>query len=117
MDEADGLGVPGLTGADGKAVVHELPVLTEHGPFDDLIAAIGFVVEEGMTDMLHVHPDLVGTAGFEDALYEGDIAEAFQDLIVGDGFLAMFPFGIGVEELAETLVTAYMGHDRSGLFL
>lgn len=97
MDEADGLCVQGVPGANGEAVVDELPVFTEDGAFYDLIPAIGVVVEQGMADMLHMHPDLMSAACFQHTLYQGDIPETFQDLIMGDGFLAVVAFRIGIE--------------------
>ena len=97
MYKTDGLGMEGMTGADSEAVVHELSVFAEYGAFYDLIASIGVVVEEGMPGVLHVYSYLVGTACLQDALYQGGIAESFQDLIMSDGFFSMFSFWIGVE--------------------
>lgn len=87
----------GVTGADGKAVVHELPVFAKDGSFYNFISTVGIIIKERMTDMLHMDADLMGPAGLQYALYEGDISESFQYLIMRDGFFAMVPFGVGVE--------------------
>ena len=56
-----------------------------------------------MTYLLHVGTDLMGTARFQDALYQGGIAEALQDLIMGNCTLANT--AIRVEDLhAETVL-------------
>ena len=58
--------------------------------------------------MFHMHAYLVRTAGFQFALNEGHISKSFQHFIMRDGFLAIFPIGIGIEYFAEALVTADM---------
>jgi lipoyl(octanoyl) transferase len=63
--------------------------------------------------MLHVYADLVGTARFQDTLYDGDIPETFQYFIVGNGFFSVLAFGIGIEQFAKALVSAYMSDDRA----
>src|ERR1700677_4544308 len=72
VDKADGLCVQSLPRADIEAIVDELPVPGKDGSLYDLITAVGVVVEQRMPDMLHVYADLVGTARFQDALYQGD---------------------------------------------
>ena len=116
MNESDGLGVEGLSGAGREAVVDKLAVFAEDGAFDDLVATIGIVVKEGVADMLHMDPDLVGASGFENALYQGHIAETFQYFIVGDRFLPVLSLGIGIEQFPEALVPAYVCHDGAGVF-
>jgi hypothetical protein len=116
VDKADGLGVQGMPGANSEAIVDELPVLGKHGSLYDLIAAVGVVVKQRMPDMLHMNADLVGAARFQDALYQGNITETFQYFIVGNGFFSVLAFGVGIEQFAKALVSAYVGHDRTGIF-
>ena len=117
MGKSDGLGMEGLPGTKGEAVVHELAVFAEDCTFHDLISAIGFVIEQRMADVLHMHPDLVGAAGFQYTLNEGNIAESFEHLIVGDRFFSVFAFGISIEEFAEALVAANVGYDGASCLL
>src|SRR5580692_4190000 len=98
MREAQCPGVEGMPGTDGEAIIDELLVLAEHSAFYDLVAPISVVVEQGMTDMLHMHPDLVGPARLQHTLYQGGIAESLQYAIVGDGFFAIVSFRVGVEQ-------------------
>ncbi len=58
-------------GQKGKTVIYELSVFAENRPFYDLVATIGIIIEEGMTDMLHVDANLVRTSRFQDALHQG----------------------------------------------
>ena len=60
---------------------------------DEIIASGGGSVEEGVPDVAHVGAYLVRAAGFEDALDEGDVAETFQHMPVGDSMFA--PVGVG----------------------
>ena len=62
MDEAQLLGVEGMSGHQLEAVVDELAVFGERGAFQDLVAAVGGIVEEGMADVLRVDTDLVGAS-------------------------------------------------------
>ncbi len=96
--------------ADGKAVVDELPVFTEYGSFYDLIAAVCVVVEQRVSDVLHMDADLVRAACFEYALDEGDVSESFEHFIMGDGFFAVFAFGVGIKQLAKTLVSTNVSY-------
>src|ERR1700748_3425364 len=100
-----------MTGADGETVVYELPVFTKKRSFLDFINSVSVIIEQGVTDMLHVHPDLVGPTRLQDALDQGDIAKSFQDFIVGNGFFSVISFGIGVKQLAKAQVSAYVRHD------
>ena len=93
MDEAERLGVEGLAGQDLEAVVNELFVFGKGGSFEDFVAAVALVVEERVSGVLHVDTDLVGAAGLEAALDEGDVSEALDDLVVGDGSLARAAVG------------------------
>ena len=47
-----------------------------------------------MADVLHVHPDLVRSAGFQHAFNQCYIIKTFQYLIMRNGFFAMIAFGV-----------------------
>ncbi len=50
-----------------------------------------------MANMFHMHPDLVGSSGFQPTFYQCYIAESFQYFIMRDGFFAMVSFGISCQ--------------------
>ena len=77
-----------LTRTDFEAVSDETLVVPALCAAQNLCAAVAFIVEERMPDVFHVHPDLMGSSGFEDAFHECDIAEALQDAVVCDGVFA-----------------------------
>lgn len=69
-----------------------------------------------MTDAFHVHADLVRATRFQFALNDGYIAQALQHFVVGDRFLPIFAIGVGLEDLAETLVAAHVRPDGAAVF-
>ena len=71
-----------LTRTNVEAVVYELFVFAEMSAFQNLMATVTFVVEQYMSDVLHVYTDLVGTSGFEYTFHKCDISQTFQYLIV-----------------------------------
>ena len=115
MVEGEGLGVERLAGAGGKAVGDELAVFGEGGAFEDLVAAVVGVVEEGVADVLEVGADLVGAPGFEDALDDVDVGEAFEDAPVGDGGLAVGAVGEACHDFAVAEVAPDVPGDGAGV--
>lgn len=93
MYEAKRFGVEGLTRTDFEAVLHKLSVLCCRGASDYFVAAVASVVEERVSDMLHVHTYLVRASCFELALHHCYVAEVFDNLVVGDGVFALVAFG------------------------
>ena len=67
--------------------------------------------------MFHMHPDLVGAAGFQDARYQCHIAESFQYTVMGDRFFPMITFRVSFKKFPETQVPADMSPDRACIFL
>ena len=65
--------------------------------------------KKGMPDMFHMHPYLVGAAGFQFALNDGYVAEALQHFVMRSGIFANLAIGVGGEDLAKALVAAYVG--------
>lgn len=82
--------------------------------FQYLVAAVALVVEEDVADVLHVHAYLVGASGFEDALDEGDVAEAFEYAVVGDGMLS---FAIGQDSHLHAVARVAADVARDGSFV
>ena len=116
--EAEGLGVEGLSGAEGEALFDKLRVLAEAIATQDLVPAVTLVVEEGVPDGLHVRSDLVGAPRLEAALDARDVAEAFEHTIMGDGGLAYLPFvGEGGHLHAILGITCEVGADGSFVLL
>ena len=62
MHKAQCLGMKGLTRAQLEAVVNELGIAGGTVTAQDLVAAIAGIVEQRVTDVLHVDTDLVGAA-------------------------------------------------------
>ena len=98
--EAEGFGVERLAGAGVEAVLDELPVFGEGGAFEDFVAAVVFVVEEGVADVFEVGADLVCAPGFEDAFDDVDVSEAFEYAPVGDGWFAVASVGEACHDFA-----------------
>ena len=70
-----------------------------------------------MPDVLHVYPDLVGSAGFQDTFHQGHVVEPFQYFIVCNGMFSGFSIGVGIEHFTEIPVPGNMCIDRSFVFL
>ena len=83
-------GVQSLPRTSVEAIVYKLFVFTKVSPFQDFVTAIPLVIEEYMTDMLHVHTYLMRTPGFKNTFHQSDISQTFKHPVVGDG---MFPLG------------------------
>lgn len=87
--KAEDAGVESLARQNGEAVVYKLAVATEGGALEDGIAAVGGVVEERVAYVAHVGSYLVGATGLENTFDEGDVAEAFQHMPMGDGMFSV----------------------------
>jgi len=93
MDEPQCAGMQTLTRAGCKAVVNKLFVFGEVGAPQYFVATISFIVEEGVADLFHVYPYLVGTAGLQTTFNQSDVAEPFQHAVVRHRRFTLFPFG------------------------
>src|SRR5215831_17501796 len=74
-------------------------------------------MKKRVTDMFHVDPDLMRSAGFQFTLYQRYITEPFQYFIMCHGIFSIFSFGISIEYFAKTLMTADMGAHCSAFLL
>lgn len=117
MYEPQCLGMQGTAVADAETIVYKLLVFGIDGPFQNFITSIFPVVEQSVPNMLHVHPNLVGSAGFQDTFHQGNIVEPLQYFIVGDGVFAGFSIGIGIKHFTEIPVPGYMCINCSLVFL
>ena len=79
----------GLSRTDLEAVLHKLPVLGVGGSFEDHVAPVADIIEEDMSDMLHVDSDLMSAPCFQHTLDQSHITVTFQWIIMGDGMLAL----------------------------
>ena len=100
VHEAEGLGVQGLTGAGLEAVLHKLHILARGVAAQHAVAAIALVVEQGVPDILHVHPDLVRAASFELALHECYMGKVFNGMVVCYSMFAQVTVGKDAHEQA-----------------
>ena len=89
MYESQCLGVQGLPGANGEAVVYKLFVFTEMSSFQYLVSTVSFIIEQYVADVFHVYTYLVRASGFEHTFHEGDIAQTFQYLVMGNGMFSL----------------------------
>ena len=87
MYETEGTGMQRLAGTSFETVGHKLAVRTRGSTLEYLVTSIAFVIEKRMAEMFHVYTYLVRTARFKDALHEGNVANAFQHLIVSNSVL------------------------------
>ena len=85
MHKAQRLGMQCLTRTKLETVAHELAVFAEVSTLQYLIAAIDIVIEQDVSDVFHMHPDLVCTACLKITLYQRDIAQTFEHTIMGNG--------------------------------
>ena len=102
MDKAQSLRMKGLPRTDIKTVADKLLVFGIDCSLADLRTAVAGIIEERMTDMVHMHPDLMSPAGLQAAFHHSHIAIAFKHTVMRDCMLAFVPFGINLE--AETVI-------------
>lgn len=93
MNESKCAGMQGLPRAGVKTVVDKLAIVGRCCAAQYLVASIPSVIEQRVADMFHVYTDLVGAAGFQHTFYDRDVAKPFDDLIVGNGMLALVSVG------------------------
>src|SRR5688572_20979168 len=66
--------------------------------------------------MLHMHPDLVRTAGFKFTFNQRHIFESFEYRIMSNGFFSVFSIGVDIHYFSETLMPAYMTANSTRIF-
>lgn len=115
--ETECLGVQCLSWADLEAVVDELPVACRCGSFEYLVAAVAFVVEQYMANVLHVCSDLMCASCFQYALHECGVAKSLQWIVVCDCMFAHVAVGWKHGHLHTVLwVASYVALDASFVF-
>ena len=82
--------IPSMVGQDLEAVLYELFVLGESCPFQDLVTTVSLIIEKWMVDMLEMNPYLMGSAGLKTAFKQAEVAQAFNQPVVGH---RRFPMG------------------------
>jgi len=117
MDEAECLGMEGLTREKLEAVLDELPVLGVDGSLADLRAVIAAVIEERMTDPVEMHTDLMSTSSLKTAFHNGDITESLKDAIMSHCMLSMITFRKDLETHTVVRVAADVACDRTFIIL
>ena len=81
-----------LARQEAKTIVDKLLIFREGGTFKDLVASIGSIVEERMTNMLHMGSDLMRAACLQHTFDKRDITKRFDNTPMRDGIFS--PFGI-----------------------
>src|SRR5690348_2068066 len=84
----------GMARANSKAIFQKLFILTEYSSLYNFIASICVVIEQGMTNILHVYAYLMGTTGFQDTLHERNITESFHNLVMSNSLFAVLTLRI-----------------------
>ena len=100
MRETQRLSMKRVTGTYREAIFNELFVFGEHRTLHNPITPIGIIIEQGMTYMLHMNPDLVCSAGFQFALHQRNVVEPFQYREMGDGFFAVIAVWKNIHDLS-----------------
>ena len=87
----------GLPGENLKAIINELFVFAVDCPFADAVSSITHIAKEGVPDMFHMDPYLVGPACFQPALHKSNVAKTFHNPVMGHGMPAGHPPGADTE--------------------
>src|SRR4030042_5709428 len=82
----------GMAGHEVETVLDKMPVPGKGIPPQYFVSAIPFVIEKGMSDMLHMHSDLRRPACLKTAFQQGHIAHLFQQTVVSNSRFALIPF-------------------------
>src|ERR1035438_3282124 len=90
VNETNRFGMKGLTGANLKAIVYKLLVFVEDRSFHDPVTSVSLIIEQRMSDMLHVHANLVCAPCFQYALNQAGVAKSLNHLIMGNCFFPIF---------------------------
>jgi len=91
VEEVKAVGVEGEAGKDGAFLfflLAELVVAFYGGEEDGAAVAVKVVADDGVSEGLHMDTDLVGAAGMDAELDQGEEPEFFDDFVVGEGGLA-----------------------------
>ena len=102
MHKAESPGMQGLPGAQFEAIVDELLVLGIDCSLADLGTAVALVAENRVPYATHMHPDLMGAAGLEAALYKSHKAHPLKHFPVSHSPLA--PLRVGSCAKAQAVV-------------
>ena len=107
----------GLSRKQVKTILNELFVLGKGGPTKDLVSSIFRIVEQGMPEMLKMHPYLMGASGFQGALHQVHVTQPFQHPEVRHRLLALVAIGEDMHLFPVFRVSSNMSGDGAGIFL
>ena len=102
VGESDAVGVQGLLGGQW-AIIAAAGQLA----LGDVVSAVERVADHGMTDVGHVHAELVRSPGAGKKVHEGESAEPLDDLVLGDRLLGQAVDEFGMGDWVDVLA----GHD------
>src|SRR6056297_2475174 len=108
MDEAQGLGMKGLTGKSLETVLHKLFVFGEEGTFQDAVAAVFRIIKKRMSGIFEMDAYLMGAACFQATFHQRYITQIFKHPVMGYCMFALIFFRINLHHLAVLLAAANM---------
>src|SRR5689334_8464463 len=93
MNEPQRFCMQGLSRQELKTILNELFVFREHRSFYNLVSSVHGVIEQRVTKVLHMSPDLMSSSRFKSALHQRDIPEIFQKAIMCDRVATVISVG------------------------
>ncbi len=87
MAESQRAGMECLERACLKTILYKLLIFCKCGAFQDFIASVAGIVEEGMSLGEHMDANLMCAPGLQHAFHACDISESLHNFIVGDCML------------------------------
>ena len=102
-----------LTWNHFKTVFHKLFVFCESRSSQYLVATVIVVVEQWMSDVFHVYPDLMGSSGFKSAFHQINIAKSLNHTVMCNGRFPMFSFRKYRKNLSVFQASAYIPSNSS----
>ena len=117
MHKAEGLGMQGLTRQKLEAVLYELTILCIDGSLADLRTVVTLVIEERMADPVEMYTDLMGSSCLQTTFHNRDISESLQNLIMGNGMLAVISVRKDLEPHTIVRVAADVADDGTLILL
>ena len=96
-----------------ETIFDKLLILREGGTLQYLVATVTLIVEERVTDILHMNTNLVRSSRLESALHQSNIAVALQHLVVSNGVLTLRAIGKDIHLVAILRVATNMSRNST----
>ena len=105
-----------LTRKNLEAIFDKLLVFCKGCAFQNLVAAIFPVVEQRMSDMLEMNPNLMSATCFETAFHKVYISKSLEHSPMSYSLLAIVAIRENVHNLAVLEITSHVANDCSLVF-